>query len=337
MSGREHPAAGTDEPPAEPQPPLLIAGASVPSGSRAEVSMPIGRLVTGERMALPVMVVHGATAGPSVWMNAAIHGDEIGGVEIISRVLRWLDPTRTRGTVLAVPVVNVHGFVTGDRYLPDRRDLNRSFPGAPGGSLAAQVAHLFMSEIVARAEIGIDLHTGSDHRTNLPQVRADLADPRARALAEVFGAPLMIHSKPRAGTLRHAAGRAGATVLLYEAGEAWRFDEAAITAGVMGVLRVLAAVGVVDPIMGDPQPSLVADRSSWVRAPRSGILHLDVAPGERVRRRQVLGSIDDTFGNRLAAVRAGAEGLVIGITRYPLVNRGDAVVHVAAVQEPSSG
>jgi len=310
---------------------IVVAGTMVSPGERREVSVPIGRLVTGELMTLPIMVVHGNEPGPTVWINGAIHGDEVGGVEIITRVLRWLQPATLHGTVLAVPVVNVHGFVTGDRYLPDRRDLNRSFPGSPSGSLAAQVAHLFMTEIVARASIGLDLHTGSDHRTNLPQIRADLDDPTTRLLAEVFGAPVMIHAKTRDGSLRHAATKTGATVLLYEAGEASRFDEEAIVTGVTGVLRVFAALGLVEPVAGGAAPSRVARTTTWVRARRSGILHLGVEPGDYVTRRQQLATIDDTFGNRLAVVRSSIDGLVVGATRHPLVNRGDAMVHLADV------
>src|SRR5690606_22188097 len=195
---------------------------------------------------LPVHVLHGREEGPTVWMNAAIHGDELVGVEVIRRVLATLDPRTIRGTVLAVPIVNVLGAMTADRYLPDRRDLNRSFPGSPRGSLAARIAHLMMTEVVAKCEVGIDLHTGSDRRTNLPQVRADLDDPRTRELAEAFGAPVMLHAEVRDGPLREAAGQVGATVLLYGGREAWRVGEGAIAAGVEGVRRVLARLGLVD-------------------------------------------------------------------------------------------
>lgn len=316
---------------------IVVAGAAVGPGERAEISIPIGRLVTGERMSLPVMVLHGARPGPTVWINGAIHGDEIGGVEIITRVLRTLDPASMAGTLLAVPVVNVHGFVTGDRYLPDRRDLNRSFPGSVSGSLGAQIAHLFMHEIVARSGIGIDLHTGSDHRTNLPQIRADLDDPATRRLALEFGAPIVIHARTRDGSLRHAATQAGATVLLYEAGEASRFDEEAIAVGVSGVVRVFAAIGLIDAVMAPTARPRISRRTSWMRARRSGIVHLDIEPGSLVRRRQELGTIDDTFGNRLAVLRAPFDGLVIGVNRHPLVNRGDAIVHIAEIEPPAAG
>jgi len=308
---------------------VVVGGHEVRPGTTDQFELPIGRLVTGTDMALPVRVVHGAEPGPTAWLNAAIHGDEVGGVEVITRVLAALDPATVRGTLLAVPVVNVWGFVGGDRFLPDRRDLNRSFPGSPSGSLAAQIAHLFMTEVVDRCSVGIDLHTASDNRTNLPQVRADLDDPETRRLAEAFGAPVMVHAPNRAGTLRQAATRREATVLLYEGGEALRFDAAAISAGVDGVRRVLAAIGMVDGPSTPDRPSVESRATGWVRAGRSGILHLAVDLGDRVERRQVLGTIDDAFGNAVAAVRASRAGTVIGITRSPLVNRGDAVAHVA--------
>ncbi len=215
-------------------------------GHRREVSLPISRLVTGAEVTLPVHVLHGRHDGPTVWVSAAIHGDEVVGIEVIRRVLQRLSPGRMRGTLLAVPIVNVLGVMAGDRYLPDRRDLNRSFPGAARGSLAARIAHLMMTQIISRCEVGIDLHTGADRRSNLPQIRCDLEDRRTRELAEAFGAPVLFHAKLRDGSLRAAARETGARVLLYEAGEGWRFDEYAIAPGVDGVLRVLTALGMVD-------------------------------------------------------------------------------------------
>ena len=157
--------------------PFLIGELLVPPGRSATGELPISRLVTGTQISLPIQIVHGRKPGRTVWLSAAVHGDEIGGVEIIRRVTKSLNARVMSGTVIAVPIVNVHGFLQGDRYLPDRRDLNRAFPGSPNGSLAARIANLFMTEIVTRCDVGIDLHTGSDHRTNLPHVRGDLDDP----------------------------------------------------------------------------------------------------------------------------------------------------------------
>ncbi|WP_311208889.1 MULTISPECIES: succinylglutamate desuccinylase/aspartoacylase family protein [unclassified Aeromicrobium] len=314
------------------RPSFEIGPIRVRPGQAKAVSLPITRLVTGADVDLPVRVVHGREDGPTVWVDAAIHGDEAVGVEVIRQVLADLDPKSMRGTLIAIPIVNVLGFMTGDRYLPDRRDLNRSFPGSARGSLASRIAHLMMTEVVAKCDVGIDLHTGSDRRTNLPQIRADLEDDRTRELAEAFAAPVMLHAKIRDGSLRAAAREAGATVLLYEAGEAWRMDAWAIDAGVRGVRRVLAALGMTEPADEDPPaPSQASYRSSWVRARGTGMLHLEVALGEHVTEGQRIGGLFDSFGKRVRLVHAERSGVVIGRTEAPVVNSGDAVVHVAEV------
>lgn len=314
------------------RPSFEIGPIRVRPGQAKAVSLPITRLVTGADVDLPVRVVHGREDGPTVWVDAAIHGDEAVGVEVIRQVLAEIDPKAMRGTLIAIPIVNVLGFMTGDRYLPDRRDLNRSFPGSARGSLASRIAHLMMTEVVAKCDVGIDLHTGSDRRTNLPQIRADLEDARTRELAEAFAAPVMLHAKIRDGSLRAAAREAGATVLLYEAGEAWRMDDWAIDAGVRGVRRVLAALGMTDPVDEDPPaPSQASFRSSWVRARGTGMLHLEVALGEHVTEGQRIGGLFDSFGKRVRLVHAERAGVVIGRTEAPVVNSGDAVVHVAEV------
>jgi predicted deacylase len=318
------------------RPSFVIHDTSVRPGKRHQCELPISKLVTGTQVSLPVMVVHGAHDGPTVWLNAAIHGDEINGVEIIRRVLDRLDAHQLHGTVLAVPIVNVHGFVSGDRYLPDRRDLNRSFPGSARGSLASRIAHLLMTEVVGRCSVGIDLHTGSDHRTNLPQIRADLDDPATNHLAKVFGAPIVIHSATRDGSLRQAATDAGATVLLYEAGEAWRFDEQAIATGVDGIIRVFTELGLMKPETLENSPvigSVVSRSSSWVRARRSGIAQIDVMLGDHVDKGQTIGRLHDSFGNRLGRITAPIDGVVIGLSLDPLFNRGDAIAHVAAIEQ----
>jgi predicted deacylase len=235
--------------------------------------------------------------------------------------------------VVAVPVVNVLGFMAGDRYLPDRRDLNLSFPGSARGSLASRIAHLLMTEVVAKCEVGIDLHTAADRRSNLPQIRADLDDPRTRELAEAFGAPAMLHARVRDGSLRQAASEVGATVLLYEAGEVMRFDEVPIAAGVAGVRRVLAALGMTDALEDQStSPTVESRRSGWVRARGTGILHLEVHLGDHVEAGRRLGGLSDTFGRRVRLVHANRSGVVIGLTHAPIVNAGDALVHIAEVE-----
>lgn len=311
---------------------FAIGNVRVRAGSTQSTELPITRLVTGAEISLPIRVVHGKFDGPVVWVNAAIHGDEVVGVEVIREVLATLSPKAFHGTLIAVPIVNVHGFLAGDRYLPDRRDLNRSFPGSARGSLAGRIAHLFLREVVAKCEVGIDLHTGADQRTNLPQIRADLDDPRTRELTEAFAAPVMLHSEIRDGSLRHVAGERGARVLLYEAGESRRFDDWAIDAGVIGVRRVLAALGMIEAFENEPaEPSVQCRGSGWVRARRTGILRLDAHLGQRVTHGERLGALYDSFGKTLRAVYADRDGVIIGHTNAPLVNSGDALVHIASV------
>jgi len=313
------------------RPPLQVGSATVRAGTKQGTEFLVAKQVTGSPISLPVLVIHGAHEGPSAWVSAAIHGDELNGVEIIRRLIDTIDPKTLSGTLFLVPVVNVLGFTTGDRYLPDRRDLNRSFPGSKRGSLASQIASIFMTEVVGRCSVGIDLHTGSDHRTNLPQIRADLDDPRTLELATAFAAPVMMHSSIRDGSLRQAGTEAGATVLLFEGGEAWRFEESTIRVGTQGVLNILQRVGI---LPGDPPVAAdvaVCRKSKWVRAQKSGIANLSITPGQRVTKGEMLGQIHDAFGERRGQVRASIDGIVVGLNLDPIVNRGDAIVHIAEI------
>lgn len=312
---------------------FVFQGQSVARGSRLQVEIPVGRLPSGTLLSLPVEVLHGAQPGPTIWLSGAIHGDEIVGVEIIRQVMDELEPSRLSGVVLAVPVVNVFGFVIESRYLPDRRDLNRSFPGSKRGSLAARLARLFIDEIVSRSDTGIDFHAGSDDRTNLPQVRGDLNDPQTLKLARAFGAPAVIHAKPVKGSLRAAAVRRGKQVLLFEGGEPRRFSPEAVEAGVTGTMRALGAMGMIGSAPTGPEDPPFESRSTgWVRAPRGGIVRLETALGTHVQEGQSLGVITDPMVSDRTVVRSRMSGLVIGHTVNPLVSLGDALVHVARGQ-----
>lgn len=307
-----------------------IAGAVVPPGERREFELPLAKLVTGTPLELPVCVIHGRRPGPRLLISAAVHGDEINGVEIIRQVLGILDPKRLAGTLVAVPIVNVFGFIEQRRYLPDRRDLNRSFPGSQRGSLASRLAHTFLREVVACCEWVIDLHTGPQHRTNLPQVRGDLDERETRRAAVAFGAPVMIHARLRDGSLREAATRLGIRVLLYEGGEALRFDAAPIKSGVLGVLRVLGELGMWRaPRRRSSALPFEARDSHWVRAKRSGLLHLEAQLGARVAVGQRLGFLTDAMDKHFAVVSSPFDGIVIGHATNPIVYRGDAIVHIA--------
>ncbi len=311
--------------------PITIGGVTVKPGTRTSIDLDMGRLYTHMPTTMPVQVVSGRKAGPVLFVSAAIHGDELNGVEILRRLLRLPVLKRLRGTLIGVPIVNLHGFIQSSRYLPDRRDLNRVFPGSEGGSLASRVAHLFMTEIVHQASHGIDLHTGAVHRANLPQIRADLDHPETGRLARAFGTPVILNAAIRDGSLRAAAAEREIPILLYEAGEALRFDEFSIRGGVNGILRVMEALDMLPASRRKPPPAPHEARSSsWVRAPQSGLFRARMALGARVVRDQsVLGVVSDPFGEREQEVVAPFSGLIIGRLNLPLVNEGDAVYHIA--------
>jgi predicted deacylase len=307
-----------------------VAGRSVAPGERLRIDVPVARSY-GRESVLPVVVVHGKRPGPRMFVSAAIHGDEINGVEIIRRVLGLAALRRLRGALLAVPVVNVYGFAAQSRYLPDRRDLNRAFPGSESGSLAARLAHAFMTEVVGQCDYGIDLHTGSNHRTNLPQIRACMDQPETARLALAFGVPVVLNSNLRDGSLRQAVLEREIPMLLYEGGESLRFDELAIRAGVRGIVSVMRAIGMLPAGARRPTPVTppVAERSLWVRAPASGTLRNHIALGKRVNRGDQLGWIADPLAGTETAVTAPARGILIGRTNLPLVNEGDGLYHLA--------
>ncbi len=315
---------------------FILAGESISPGTHVTIDLPVTRLYTNTPINIPVHVIHGKKPGPRLFISAAIHGDELNGVEIIHRLLEHKSLSRLRGTLLAIPVVNVHGFITHSRYLPDRRDLNRSFPGSKKGSLAAKLANLFMNEIVRQCDYGIDLHTGALHRHNLPQIRANLDDSRTLDLATNFDVPVIINSNLRDGSLREAAAEEGIPMLLYEGGEALRFDEVVIRAGVRGITNVLRKLEMLPPTTKHRKRNIepiVAWSSSWVRAPGSGILRSIVKIGARVNKSERIGYIADPIGDKRIEIISPYEGIVIGRSNLPLANEGDALFHVARFEK----
>jgi len=311
---------------------LVINGVTIKPGTRKTIDIPAGRLYTHAPMSIPVHIVSGKSAGPRLFVCAAIHGDEINGVEIIRRLLKLQSLKRLRGTLIAVPIVNVHGFINHSRYLPDRRDLNRSFPGSEKGSLAARLAYLFMQEIVSQSTHGIDLHTGAIHRTNLPQIRANLDDEETNRLARAFDVPVIISSTLRDGSLRESAVENGIPMLLYEAGEALRFDEVSISAGVKGISNVMRLLEMLPNSRTRTKKNIepvVARSSTWIRAADSGILRAMIPLGGRVKRGTLLGVVADPFGEREIQIIAPYGGIIIGRSNLPLVNEGDAIYHIA--------
>jgi len=317
---------------------LTIGGVEIKPGSRQSVELRLPLLYTHTPVVMSVHVARGRRNGPRLFVAAAVHGDEINGVEIIRRLLRAPALRHLRGTLITVPVVNVYGFVRQSRYLPDRRDLNRSFPGSDKGSLAARLANAFLEEVVTKADYGIDLHTGAVHRENLPQIRASFdSSGQVERLAKAFGSPVILNADMRDGSLREAAQQRGVPVLIYEGGEALRFDEMVIRAGVRGVIGVMRELGMLRSSARTrrarrPEP-VVARSSQWVRAPQSGILRAAKALGAWVVRHEVLGWIADPLGDNEMEVTAPIEGVIIGKVNLPLVNEGEALYHIARFGE----
>lgn len=318
------------------QPTINIGGHDIKAGSQTTIDLVVGRLYTHNEVTMPVHVIHGKEAGPTLFVCAAIHGDEINGVEIIRRLLKTPSLKKIKGTLLAVPIVNVHGFINKSRYLPDRRDLNRSFPGSKSGSLAARLADLFMAEIVSKATHGIDLHSGAIHRSNLPQIRANLDDESTLKLASAFGIPVLLNSEIRDGSLRQAATDFGIPILVYESGEALRFDELSARNGVSGILRVLRYLQMLPPKTtrsGKYVKPVIARSSTWVRTPESGILRLKTRLGAHVKKGDRLAVVADPFGGKEITIFSPNTGIVIGMNNLPLVNEGEALFHLARFED----
>ncbi len=314
---------------------IRIGREEIPPGERCTVNLPVADLYTNTQLSMPVHVINGRRSGPTVFLTAAVHGDELNGVEIIKRFLRLSALKRLRGCLLAVPVVNVFGFINRSRYLPDRRDLNRAFPGREQGSIAARLAHLVATELVANSDYGIDLHTGAIDRTNLPQIRGNLADPEVLKLANEFGVPVIINANLRDGSLRQFAAENDVPMLVYESGEALRFDELSIRAGIRGIGRVLRALDML-PKRTTKRPAIdpvQAKRTTWVRAPSSGIVRTECLLGQRVESGQLLATITDPFGELEIEVSASTTGIVIGRSTSPLSHEGDALFHLAEVED----
>ncbi len=312
-----------------------IDGVEIEAGQRLRINIDMGSLYDFTDVKMPVEVIRGKEAGPTLFISSTIHGDEINGIEITRRLLASPFLKKIRGTLIVIPVVNIFGFNDRSRYLPDRRDLNRCFPGLKNGSLTSQLAYKFMQEIVLKSDFGIDLHTGAFHRCNHPQVRADISDAATLDLAKAFGAPVLIGSNLRDGSLRAAVTQANIPMILFEAGEALRFDEANIKIGVEGILNVMQSIGMLaaKTLKIAPKKIFIARSSSWVRAPHSGIHVTKQELGKSVKKGEVLGEIANPFGDHKTLVKAHESGMIIGMSLLPLANKGDALFHIACEKQ----
>ena len=310
--------------------PFFLGGDEVAPGTRGDIRLLCGEGYTGEPLWLPATVVHGRRAGPVLALTASIHGDELNGIAVIREVLSAISADEVAGTIVCLPMVNVLGVQFHSRYLPDRRDLNRYFPGSTDGSMASRLAHAVMTHVVAAADVCIDLHTATNFRTNEPQIRISLENARARELGLAFGCRHLIDASLRPGSLREAAARIGVPVLTFEGGQALRFEPHVIDAGVRGTLRVMAALGMVESA---PPPTadivVESDETHWIRADRGGILDVAVSLGDMVDVHQPLWTVSSPLGHERNQRLSPYAGSVIGLTTLPLVAPGDAVVHIA--------
>ena len=316
--------------------PFIIGNHTILKGETKRIELPMVRLYTDTTMSIPVYVKRGKKSGPVLFLSAAIHGDELNGVEIINRIINSKAIRKIKGTLIAVPMVNVYGVLNQSRYLPDRRDLNRSFPGSARGSLAARIANLFLNEIVRKTDYGIDYHTGAIHRSNLPQIRADLDDPDTLAFAKAFAVPVLLNANTRDGSLRQSASELSTKVLLYEAGQALRFDEWAIRAGVKGTIQAMRHLGMLSKSRSKTTLKIepfVARHSEWTRATESGFVVHHKQLGDMVKKEETLATIRDPFGQALAEVISKKNGIIIGKQNIPLVQEGEAMYHIAYFSE----
>lgn len=318
--------------------PFELAGHSVQPGERLQFHLPMANLYTHAPLDMPVEIIHGRKSGPVLLVCGAIHGDELNGSEIIRRLRSFRSMNQIRGTLVLVPVVNLFGFIHQSRYLPDRRDLNRCFPGSERGSLASRVAHIFFNEVVVHCTHAIDLHTGAVHRDNLPQIRAALDETGVPEMAMGFSIPVIVNAGLIEHSLRYEAGKRGIPVITYEAGEALRLDERAIVTGVRGVVSVMRSLGMfptkrISTIRAEPY---VAKATRWFRAPADGVFRPLVKLGARVRQGDSLGVVSSPFTSEEEVLAAPADGIVICVNKLPLVNEGDALFHIARFGESAA-
>lgn len=318
------------------QDPFEIGGVTIEPGTVKTVHIPISAMSDHFDLDITMRVFHGRYPGKRLFLSSTIHGDEINGIEAVRRVLISPHLKHLRGTLIAIPIVNLTGVLMRTRYLADRRDLNRSFPGSLKGSAASQLAHTFLNEIVKQCTHGIDLHTGSDNRTNLPQIRCDFSSSDTLEMAKAFGAPVILKSRLRDGSLREASEAIGIPTLLFEGGEALRFNELVIRAAVQGVFRVMGILGMLPPERCPPckVTPVISHESDWLRAPESGIFRTTRKLGHHVLEGEIIGKVTDPLGVKTADVVSTLDGIIVGRTLLPLVYKGDALFNVAHVHDP---
>ena len=313
---------------------LTIAGFDVAPGEEADLRLAVSETFAGDETSLPLRVVRAAAPGPSVLVTAAVHGDEINGTGIVHEVMFARRPELRRGTLILVPVVDLFGFETQTRYMPDRRDLNRCFPGSPGGSLSRRVAHAIFDGLVTKCDYCLDLHSAATGRTNFPNVRADLRNVGCRKLAQAFGCELIVNGTGPEGSMRRSAVKAGVPTVILEAGEPSKIEPTVLEIGVRGVLNVLATLGMTDDAPRRPPYQTTVTRTLWLRAQAGGLLRFHVAPGDVVEKGQPVSTNVGVFGDHQNVQTAPADGIVLGMTTLPVVKPGEPICHIAVPKQP---
>lgn len=313
---------------------LQLAGRVIERGNEYDLSLDYSESFAGLKISIPVHVIAAREPGPCLFLTALVHGDELNGLGIIHELLFENRINLVRGTLVAIPVVNIHGLEMFSRYLPDRRDLNRCFPGTSKGSLSGRLAHLVYSEIIRYCDYGIDFHTAAVRRTNYPNIRADLSKPDVLKMARAFGCELIVNTKGALGSLRRVAVNRGIPTIVLEAGEVWKIEPGVVEVGVRGALNVMKHLGMIE---GNPLPpayeSLIY-RTRWIRAEHGGILRFHANPGDVVLMGQDLASNMSLFGREKSRLTATADGIILGMTTMPAVKPGEPLFHLALPDQP---
>jgi predicted deacylase len=308
--------------------PFIIQGKSILPGQHAQVVLNSYKLPTHTVIEIPVFVFNGKKPGPTILFLAGMHGDEINGVEIVRQLVMRNDVKNLkRGCVIAIPVINIISFLAGSRDLPDGRDLNRCFPGNTTGSLGSRIAHDLIETIIPQIDFGIDFHTGGAKITNYPQIRCVFSDKKNLELAKIFAPPLVLNSPFRDSTLRKEAAARGKQILVFEGGESHRFDRPSIREGLDGCIRTLNHFKMIDADVPDHKPVFLA-KTSWIRARSSGLFHTIQQYGAQVKKGDIIGMICDPYGEVEHNIIAPNSGYIVGINNQPVVNQGDALIHI---------
>ncbi len=314
---------------------MQINGINIAKGEEKRIEVNIAKLPSHSSIDIAITVARSETDGPVLLLMGGLHGDEINGIEIVRRIIERNLHVPEIGTVICIPILNIYGFIHFSRFVPDGKDVNRSFPGNKNGSLAARVAYYLMKDIIPKIDYGLDFHTGGADRTNYPQIRCMINDPVNEELAKAFHAPFTLHATYRPKSLRQSAAKLGKKILVYEGGESSRFDEFAIEEGIKGTIRLMNHLKMSKQIIPEPNYSnRIVKNSSWVRAKNSGVFLSSVAYGEKVNKGKILGSINDPLGDYKLMVKSPANGYVIGLNHNPIVHQGDALMHIGVVKQP---